>query len=124
MPRKKRVTGKPREIGKTRVELRFDSDLYEEVKQLADEAEISVNQLLQGITRWAMKYAHAGEASFDGSEVNRREQPGCVWFGHDGVEYTDDEGQPSATSPELYFNLDFTERHVVKEDIQARGQGA
>lgn len=100
---------------KTRVELRFDTDLYERVKATADEAEISVNQLLQGIARWAMGNAHVGEP--DGRDrdeaISTVPTPGCVWFGREDIELLDDE---NFLRPCVYFALDFTERRVVREE--------
>jgi hypothetical protein len=92
---------------KVRMELRFDSDVYEGIRRIADEAEISVNQLMQGIARWAASAAHVGECDLvesDGiQQWSTRVHPGCVWFGTG----------PDAEQP--VFELDFTERHVVRE---------
>ena len=118
----------PRDEGKTRFELRFDDELYAEIKSAADETGISVNQLMQGIARWAMKHAHPGhEADHDShGEVRSKPQPGCIWFGDlpAPYEWTDPKTFETGTdvSPgDLAFSLDFTERHVVREpDLPAR----
>lgn len=102
---------------KTRVELRLDSDLHTKIKALADEADISVNQLIQGVMRWAMRRANVGEAemlAYDHIDVTTT--PGCVWFGNHRDVVIDEDGNEFLQEPELIFQLDFTERNVVRED--------
>ncbi|MCR9215624.1 MAG: hypothetical protein NXI14_00335 [bacterium] len=115
---------KPRDEGKARFELRFDEDLYAEIKRIADETEISVNQLMQGIARWAVKYAHPREEVTDFNPfegVDTATQPGCVWFGHQ-CDVCDDGDEPFPINAEVFFHLDFTERRVVREpEPQPRG---
>ena len=109
--------------GKTRVELRFDTDLYDRVKELADAADISVNQLLQGITRWAMDRSNLGEPKYVHPQeaIETKHVPGCVWFGNADFKTYDDGGY---TPPEILFSLDFTERYVVRDDWAAEpGEG-
>jgi hypothetical protein len=94
-----------KESPKTRFELRFDADVYDSVNKLADQVGVSLNQLMQGITRWAVEHSNPGE--FVGGRVHdendvpmtTRDQAGVVWFGDQ--------------SP--VFELDFTERRVVRE---------
>lgn len=116
---------------KARLELRFDVDLFEKVKALADKATVSVNQLLQGLTRWAVKNGHVGEPVREESGIlTARRQPGCLFFGRIGHVYSWEELEAynSGDSEEvkkydpgaLYFTLDFTERHVVREEEQAK----
>lgn len=102
---------------KTRVELRIDNDLHADIKALADEADISVNQLIQGVMRWAVKYGHAAEAQYDEhAEIDQNNVPGCVWFGHHSEFVEDKNGQPVDIPAIIYFQLDFTERRVVRDD--------
>jgi len=54
MPRKKAASSK------ARLELRFEKDVYKGIKEIAEEADLSLNQLMEGITRWAIQYAHVG----------------------------------------------------------------
>jgi hypothetical protein len=97
-----------KENPKTRFELRFDTDVYESVARLADEVGVSLNQLMQGITRWAVANAHPGEFVGDhvrdasGDPLVTRDQPGVVWFANE------EDNVPC-------FELDFTERRVVRE---------
>jgi hypothetical protein len=92
------------ETGKTRFELRFDDDVFRAVQGLADKVGVSVNQLMQGIARWAVSAAHPGE--FDVSNGDTHRIPGVVWFGRDDVD----------SVPVL--ELDFTERRVVRDDFK------
>ena len=120
----KKQQPKPRDEGKARFELRFDEDLYADIKRIADETEISVNQLMQGIARWAVKYAHPCEEVIEYSPhdgVESRSQPGCVWFGHQ-PDVCNDGDVPFPIDAQVFFHLDFTERRVVREpEPQPRG---
>ena len=124
MTRKPAQASKPRDEGKARFELRFDDDLYAAIKEAAEAAEISVNQLMQGIARWAMKHAHPGEEPYWlTDDLCGVAQPGCIWFGHSADVEEDRWGEMSRVPPTLYFSLDFTERHVVREpDSPARNE--
>lgn len=114
---------KPRDEGKSRFELRFDEDLYADIKRIADETEISVNQLMQGIARWAVKYANPREevTEYHPQGIDSKPQPGCVWFGHQAEVCESSEGS-FPIDAQVFFHLDFTERRVVREpDPQPRG---
>lgn len=115
-------TSTERDAGKTRFELRFDEDVYAGVKKLADDSNISVNQLMQGIARWAVGCGHPGEAmiSNEGHDIAERAQPGCVWFGDQEDVDVDGQGRAHRIPAMIYFMLDFTERHVIRDDWQAR----
>jgi hypothetical protein len=130
MAKKKKVPAKAEPAGKTRLELRFDSDLAETMKSFADEAGISVNQMVQGIVRWAMSKAVVGEAyrdEFGGWRVKPAD--GCIFFGslcqpwehsQEALQYEDETGKPAAKYADkgnVFFALDFTERRVVREDV-------
>lgn len=131
----------PEGSDKVRIELRFDPDVYEGIKKLADDAQISVNQLMQGLSRWASQSAKLGDpvVSEEGA-VNRqwddKIQPGAIWFGktatyrsmtRDEIEdqqLRDPNWEPMNPSDLqtvdqkgiVFFRLDFTERRVVRED--------
>ena len=111
---------------KARFELRFDSDVYDGIKRIADEADISVNQLMQGMARWALEHAHVGEPEAgEYGEIKTHEQPGCVWFGDTEGIVEDEEGNPRwAGGPRVFFALDFTERHVVRDTWDGQKGGA
>lgn len=53
MAKKKPAPQSNESPGKVRFEVRFDEDVYNRVKKLADEAQISVNQLMHALARWA-----------------------------------------------------------------------
>jgi len=119
-----------RDEGKSRFELRFDEDLYGQIKYHAEQAEVSVNQLMQGLARWAMRHVHTGEPVQveedwqHGEEggIHTRPQPGVLWFGQAVVETsTDAYGNKVTSEPRVFFQLDFTERHVVREDWPETG---
>jgi hypothetical protein len=112
-------------MAKTRLELRFDPELTERVKRLADDAGVSVNQLLQGLSQWAVDNAVRGEPYRDENGLVRvREQAGCIFFGRVAENRTPEEiddleahygrkWEPDKGS--IVFVLDFTVRRVVRE---------
>ncbi len=114
---KQRTPTKTRDDGRTRLELRFDDDVYQGVKALADEVGISVNQLMQGLARWAVSAAHVGEPDFDEhGDVHTRAQAGCVWFGNVTDAEEGPDGEVHLVNSHVAFVLDFTERRVVRDD--------
>ena len=123
MAKKCNIKTKPRDDGKSRFELRFDNDLYDSIKEAADDTGVSVNQLMQGIARWAMKHANPGEEVVDADnyEIRGVEQPGSIWFGHDMDEEEvqigpdPDHVETRMIPAQLFFSLDFTERRAVRE---------
>jgi hypothetical protein len=129
---------------KARVELRMERELFEKMTAIAEGAEISLNQLMNGLAEWASRYAIQGEPVMkveDGTEVvERKDQPGCVFFGRvfkrdhvfvgtqEEFEAMDDGWIPSARDEDRMYELritdpgavhcalDFTVRRVVKEE--------
>lgn len=105
---------------KVALQLRFDREVHDGIKDIAERAGISVNQLIQGMTRWAVAHAHVGEPCWTqdefGDTLESRPQPGCVWFGRigDSPRYPDDE--QVGPIPSVAFALDFTERRVIRDD--------
>jgi len=96
---------------KTRVELRLDAGVYAGLKDLADRAGLSVNQLMQGLSRWAVANGHAGKPYPDaGNVVQTVEEPGMVWFGPDG--YSED-NEPVGGG-DVVFVLDYTDGNAVR----------
>ncbi|XAL98889.1 hypothetical protein OT109_15035 [Phycisphaeraceae bacterium D3-23] len=110
MPKKRTTKKTP---AKTRVELRFDADLYQNVKDTADAAGISVNQLLSGITRWAMDCVHVGSPSPETSSIATLEDPGHLWFGREDWDLAED--NETGIPPEMVLHLDFTEQRAIRE---------
>ena len=102
---------------KVRFELRFESDVYAGIKDIAERADISLNQLMQGISRWAVSNAHVGDLVEGRDGPTTIEEPGCLWFGKDIDELVDEleEDESVPTIPSVAFALDFTERTVVRE---------
>ena len=125
---KKKAKAVGQRPGKTRVELRIDDDVFETVRSLAEKAEITVNQLMTGLARWAGEKGQLGEPSYDrNGVVQMKPIAGVVWFGSPGSYLTEEDKEKHSNAfeedpPEYYvgehiFTLDFTERRVVREDI-------
>ena len=116
--------------GKQRFECRFDQDVYDGIKKLADETGVSMNQMLQGLARAAMRYAHPGkeiEIDHETGPGFERDQEGAVWLGRGGYHRAAIQHEPGDTPDpddfeyvpiELFYQLDFTERRVVRDDSQ------
>jgi hypothetical protein len=111
---KKRTS--PLEAGKARLELRVDQDVYDGIVALAMSVGVSVNQLAQGVLRWAANNANLGEVQQDETgDLSTREQDGCVWFGREAGDCREEDGSIGHDRGECAFALDFTERRVVRE---------
>lgn len=98
---------------KTRFELRFDADLHERIRGLADAAGVSVNHLMQGVMSWAVRHAHVGLPKTIDEQFGlygSKDEPG-IWFGDDG---TDGSGVDIGGGRVL-FALDFTPGRAVRE---------
>ena len=101
---------------KTRVDLRLDDDVHRGLKQLAEEAGLSLNQVLGGILRWANQNAHVGRpipgevrgmiASIDDEDV--------IWFGKSGQEPESDVDEGPSLDGDVVFVLDFSGRAAVR----------
>jgi hypothetical protein len=103
-------TAQAPEPGKTRFELRFDTGLYEQIKALASTADISINQLMEGIARWAIPLAIPGVPNpiEEAGPVALDHRPGSVVFG----QLEDEEEQTLGT---VYFVLDFNPRWAIRQ---------
>ncbi|WP_459557149.1 hypothetical protein [Lacunimicrobium album] len=121
---------------KVRVELRLDPDVFDQVKEKADLAGITVNQLIGGLTQWGARHLQVGEPNKreNGYIYGTRMQEGCLWAGELGtnVLYSKEtieemrelgaDCDPGDTYEDdkrpgkVFCFLDFTERRVVRED--------
>lgn len=127
---KKKAVSKKTENKKIAFPLRLDPDVMEGVRKLADDAEVSLNQLLHGLARFAVKNGFAGEPEFLDEEkrfIRVKRQPGVVAFGRPAAKFSKEEAREyeqivQEEAPafkddgEYYFSLDFTQRFVVRED--------
>jgi len=107
-------------------QVRFDADLHARLKREAEKADISLNQLIQGICRGVLDYLHQGEAEeTKAGFVVSRPQKRCLFIGRPGIsEYEPDEAMeyrlvyredpPPPDDGILLFSLDFTNRGVVR----------
>lgn len=109
---------------KTAFQVRFDADLHAEMKAAAEEAGISLNQLVQGICRGALAYLVQGEARVaDDGLVQVEPTKKCVFFGETGRRLTPEEREiyeeadhppPPDKKGFVWFGLDFTDRGFVR----------
>ncbi len=121
--------------GRVAFQVRFDRDLQEQLKQQAEEAGLSLNQLIQGICRTASRYLVQGEPhELVNGFIDSRPMKRCVFFGRRGewggtpeeVEQWElDTGElpPPRDKGFLLFSLDFTDRGAafVPGDIRKPG---
>lgn len=101
---------------RTRVEIRLDKDVYDRLRTLADEAELSLNQILNGVCRWAAGHGHAGGVKFlevaDESVVTTVPEPSRVWFGF-GADKDDPVGDPG----QVVFELDYSDKSALRSHL-------
>ena len=70
------------DTGKAVFQCRLDADVHAALSAAASEADISLNQLIGGVCRWAAGCVVQGEPRRDDNGVLRAaEQEGCVFFG-------------------------------------------
>ncbi len=120
MGKKKAGSG---DAGKARVELRLDKSVADGMTKLASDVGVSVNQLMQVITGWLVEHAHVGEALFlPDDTIGTAEAPGLVWFGNaDFIMGESETGDVFIVDPpNLAFQLDFSDRRHVRDDIRRR----
>ena len=113
-PVKRRGTAPKSEGGRTPFILRFDSEVYVAIKELAEQTGVSVNQLMEGFSRWAIQNVRAGEPVVNdiGEVIGERAERGCVWAG----ETLDTAREGGGKARGVWMFLDFTNRRVVRED--------
>lgn len=125
---KKKARAAGQRAGKARLELRLDENVHERIKKLADDSELTVNQLVNGLVRWAGDRGRAGEPTRNNDGVLMTNGvPGVVWFGNSGYYHSEedktrhlehfDEELCDFVKGEHFFTLDFTERRVIREDV-------
>lgn len=95
--------------------LRFDNEVYEAVKELAERAGVSANQLMEGLSRWAIKNVKVGVPILndDGEVIGEKVEQGSVWAGQ-VVEASNANPKQKRS---VWMYLDFTNRRVVREDM-------
>ena len=113
--------------GKVAFQVRFDADLHGQLKELVEKADLSLNQLIQGMCRGLIEHAGAGRAvvNQDSGFISVRYESKCVYFGSPGEhndmpeELWDAYHEQHGRYPEpfskgwVWFGLDFSERGVV-----------
>ena len=113
----------PTEDDKTTFLVRLEPELLDWIRKAAEEAGMSMNQLVAGILRGAMPHLVQGQADRKpGGFVAVRPQKRCVFFGEAGV-FLSSEAQddirstghepPENRNGEFWFGLDFTGRGVI-----------
>ena len=96
---------------KARVELRMEKELHEKIVAITSKADISVNQLMNGLAEWACRNVVHGTPIIDYDASGRRivfldERKGALFFGKKSK--PGDEGQ-------VHFVLDFRTAEIVQE---------
>jgi hypothetical protein len=75
--------------GKVRIEVRVDPQVQEALAKLAEEAQLSLNQILSELLRWTAKYAKAGVAHRSEARgfVTAEYVKEAVWIGREPEPY-------------------------------------
>jgi hypothetical protein len=127
MAKKKNKVSVPR-TEKARMELRVDQEAYVQIRELAEAAGVTVNQVVNGLVHWAASHGHVGEAIRDEEGlIETKPMEGKLWFGTEGaylsqdrIDYYESKGffDYENPVPGVYsLGLDFTEARVVKEGL-------
>lgn len=123
----KEAASQPDAMETVAIQVRLGGDVHQQLKETAETAGISLNQLIHGICRGAMAHVVQGEPVIDGGKfISAKPQRGCVFFGHTGwipeelkdkyeYEYAVNGEYPANTDKgTVWFGLDFTNRGVVR----------
>lgn len=112
--------------------VRLAPNVHETCRRLADEAGISLNQLIHGLCNFAAQNGRVGygRREQDGT-VTCHPLTGCMWFGRPSTSeaqvmeelrrgdltiHGDEDPNDYVDKGEFYFRLDFAERVVRRED--------
>lgn len=100
--------------GKAVFQVRLDGDVHEKLKAAAATAGISMNQLIQGVLRWAGDHVRQGRPTLKGKVVGEQPCGECVWFGHVtkpmGIGERGHEGM-------FVFMLDYSDRKALNTTL-------
>ena len=112
------------EDGKVSLQLRIEAELHEKLRATAEEAGISLNQLIQGICWGAIENVIQGEGKRQSNGfVSVQPRKKCLVFGKLGFYNNPQEQEslyeqgielPPDYNGEYWFGLDFTNRGVVR----------
>jgi len=113
------------EDGKVSLMLRLDTELHEKLRVTAEQAGISLNQMVQGICWGAIENVVQGEAKRQANGfVGVQPRKKCLFFGklgyfkepqHELEDIYNNGFDPAPESKgEYWFGLDFTNRGVVR----------
>lgn len=107
--------------GKARLEIRLDASVVAELQKLANDAGLSVNQVMSGLTRWAVQHGHPGVPRAIGDMIVSDDVKGCMWFGRQEREGdVDEDGNHTEIYPEVWIALDYSEERALRTDLQKR----
>jgi len=101
---------------KARFETRVDPETHARLRQLADDAGVSMNQLIEGVLVWAMSKAYPGRPRIhdNGPGYYDSTEDPAVWFGFDGFK---PDGEPVGNGHVL-FVLDFSPGRPIVEGTE------
>jgi|GEM_PF-6486768 len=114
-----------------RLHVRLDEGLLNAAQQFAEDAGISMNQLVRGLLHWVVEDGRPGREPFlnDDGELVEREQAGCFWVGlpqSDSLPKAEREriarkmgisvGDMKGRSGYVNVVMDYSERRAVRRD--------
>lgn len=102
---------------KARFETRVETETHARLRELADAAGVSMNQLVEGILVWAMSKAYPGKPVVheNGPGYYDSTDAPAVWFGFDGFTH---KGEPVGNG-QVLFVLDFSPNRPIIEGSEA-----
>ncbi|HWA99562.1 MAG TPA: toxin-antitoxin system HicB family antitoxin [Pirellulales bacterium] len=93
-------------------QVRLDADVHRRLKEAAGQGGISLNQLIQGVLRWAAANVRQGRPRMNNGEILSEPASECVWFGHPttkpGIGIAEHPGQ-------FVFALNYSDSKALEE---------
>lgn len=117
------MANKKEATGNVAFQVRLDAETHSQLKQAAEEADLSLNQLVTGLLRGCAAHLVVGEAGRDDKNVvYPRSTPKCVFVGKKGSYPSREETEwlrtmegedPMPYPGEVWFGLDYSGRGFV-----------
>lgn len=92
-------------------QLRLNPEVHEKLKNEAKTANISMNQLIQGVCQWAADNIRQGRPVKDAGVLIEKRATECVWFGYPQESEIEDIDERKSTA--FHFIMDFSGRNAV-----------
>jgi hypothetical protein len=107
----------PQKAGPVPLQIRVSPGVHATLKQAADRADISVNQLVQGVLQWSAFAVRQGRPVLLEDVIEEREGERCVWFGEPTMIVDGHRVRPG----NFIFALDFSDQGALRTTLSNSG---